>query len=225
VARSHEVLCYDLRGHGRSERPRSGYRLEDAVEDLFGVADAVGFGGPVALVGNSFGGTVALAAALARPDRVAGLALVEAHPAFAGWSDDMIEDLEDLVAGFDGPGIRDYLAADAPRSLRSMIATCEDLVAECSMGDDFRASALTPPEALDAVACPTLLVYGDASDVLDRAHALDDAIPQADLRIVPGCSHAVLMEAPDRVAAHVVPWLEGLGRVPAGIAAGRAPGA
>lgn len=212
VARTHEVVCYDLRGHGHSDRPRTGYRLEDGVDDLFGILDALGLPGPAALVGNSFGGTIALAAALRCPVRVAGLALVEAHPAFAGWDTEMIEDLEDLVAGFDGPGIRDYLASGAPRGLRRMIATCEDLVAGCSMGDDFRASALTPPEHLAAVSCPALLVYGEASDVLDRAYALEEALPRAELRIVPGCSHALLMEAPEAVADAVVPWLASLDR-------------
>ena len=82
VATTTEVVCYDLRGHGRSERPPSGYRLEDAVDDLFGVVDALGIEGPVHLVGNSFGGTIAIAAALWQPERVAGLGLIEAHPAF-----------------------------------------------------------------------------------------------------------------------------------------------
>src|SRR5262245_41375587 len=64
VARGTDVLCYDLRGHGRSERPPRGYRLEDAVTDLCGILDTTGFTGPVQLVGNSFGGTIALATAL-----------------------------------------------------------------------------------------------------------------------------------------------------------------
>src|SRR5262245_48374774 len=62
VAREADTLCYDLRGHGRSERPLSGYRLEDAVADLCGILDAAGLREPVQLVGNSFGGTIVLRA-------------------------------------------------------------------------------------------------------------------------------------------------------------------
>lgn len=208
VARGHEVVCYDLRGHGRSERPPSGYRLEDAVEDLFGVVDALGIEGPVHLVGNSFGGTIAIAAALSRPERVAGLGLIEAHPAFAGWGDEMVDDLEDLVEGFDDPGVRQHLAETAPRSLRRMVATCEELVGGSTMPDDLLSSRLTTPDDLAALACPTLLVYGDSSDILDRARRLAAAIRGSELHVVEGCSHALLMEAPARVEALLVPWLE-----------------
>lgn len=208
VARTTDVVLYDLRGHGRTERPMDGYRIEDGVEDLVGVLDAVGIDGPVHLVANSFGGTIALAAALQRPERVAGMVLVEAHPAFEGWGQEMIEDLEDLVEGFDGPGIRDYLAAGAPRSLRSMVKTCEDLVTRSSLGDDLCRSRPTTPEDLAAVACPSLLLYGESSDILDRAFVLEDSIPGTVLEIVDGCSHALLMEDPQTVEQRTLAWLD-----------------
>lgn len=208
VARTADVICYDLRGHGRSDRPRTGYRLEDAVADLVGVLDVCGIDEPVRLVANSFGGTISLAAALWAPERVAALALIEAHPAFPGWADEMVADLEDLVEGFDGPEMRAYMAAGAPRRLRRMVEQCEALVAHTSMPEDFRASALTPPSALaDGVRCPSLLLYGDCSDILDRAFPLEACLPGAELRLVPGCSHALLMEAPREVERHVVTWL------------------
>src|SRR5947208_17062692 len=85
-------VLYDLRGHGRSERPPSGYGAADAVADLFAVLDALGHRRPVHLVANSFGGVIALNAALARPERVGGLVMVEAYgPAGheGEWTEDM----------------------------------------------------------------------------------------------------------------------------------------
>ena len=207
VARDTDTLCYDLRGHGRSERPLSGYRLEDAVADLCAILDATGFTEPVQLVGNSFGGTIVLRAALWAPERVAAMALIEPHPGFDGWAEDMVEDLEDLVEGFDGPNMRDYIASDAPRSMRSMIDCCEDLVGRSSLPDDFRLSTPTTPAELREVRCPSLLLYGDCSDILDHGFVLADALPHAELRLLEGCTHAMLMEAPDLVAEHMVPWL------------------
>ena len=140
VAATTDTVLYDLRGHGRSERPLDGYRIEDGVDDLFAILDGLAITEPVHLVANSFGGTIALAAALSRPERIAGMVLIEAHPAFEGWGDEIVDDLSDLVAGFDGPGIRDYLAGEAPRSLRRMVRTCEELVTVSSMGTDLRVS-------------------------------------------------------------------------------------
>jgi pimeloyl-ACP methyl ester carboxylesterase len=67
-----DVVLYDLRGHGRSERPSSGYGLADMVLDLDALLDALAIPGPVVLVGNSFGGLLALVFAIARTDRTAG---------------------------------------------------------------------------------------------------------------------------------------------------------
>jgi pimeloyl-ACP methyl ester carboxylesterase len=208
VARTTDTVLFDLRGHGRSERPLDGYRIDDGVDDLMAILDALGIEEPVHLVANSFGGTISLAAALRHPDRVAGMALIEAHPAFEGWGDDIVDDLTDLVSGFDDPGIRDYLARDAPRSLRRMVKTCEDLVMVSSMGDDLRASPPTTPDDLTALSCPTLLLYGENSDILDRAFTLEDSIPGAVLRVVDGCSHALLMENPNEVNRQVQGWLD-----------------
>lgn len=212
VAATTDVVCYDLRGHGRSERPDSGYRLEDAVDDLSGVLDALGMDVPVHLVGNSFGGTVALSAACLIPERVAGVVMVEGHPAFEGWADEMVEDLEDLVEGFDGPLAQSYLSADAPRKLRRMARQCEALVSHSTMPEDFFESALTTPERLSELEVPVFLLYGDSSDILDRALVLERAIPNAELCIVEGASHALLMEDPDKVEKHLLGWLEAQAR-------------
>ena len=54
-----DVIMYDLRGHGRSERPETGYQIEYFVDDLVALLDALGERRRVHVVGNSFGGTVA----------------------------------------------------------------------------------------------------------------------------------------------------------------------
>ena len=213
VAAKTDTVLYDLRGHGLSERPMEGYRIEDGVDDLVGILDALGIDEPVHLVANSYGGTIALATALRRPERVAGMALIEAHPAFSGWGQEVIEDLLDLISGFDGPGIRDYLATEAPRTLRRMVKTCEDLVIVTSMGEDLPASEPTDPDRLTGVSCPTLLLYGENSDIIDRAFVLEESIAGSELVVVDGCSHALLMENPKEVERHVTAWLDEQARV------------
>ena len=68
------LVVFDMRGCGRSPIPAAGFKwsLERMIDDLLAVADAAGLG-RFHLVGESIGGTIALAAAIMRPDRIATL--------------------------------------------------------------------------------------------------------------------------------------------------------
>jgi len=76
LADAHRLVSFDMRGYGRSHIPSADFKwsLEQMVEDLFAVADAAGLP-RFHLVGESIGGTVALAAALAEPTRIATLTI------------------------------------------------------------------------------------------------------------------------------------------------------
>ncbi|MFF4600938.1 alpha/beta fold hydrolase [Amycolatopsis sp. NPDC001370] len=78
-AARHRVIAPDLRGHGRSSAPESGYRPQELAADLAALLDTLGTG-PVIAIGHSLGGNVASALAVARPDLVR--AVVAADPAY-----------------------------------------------------------------------------------------------------------------------------------------------
>lgn len=72
------VCAYDRAGLGWSQ-PAAGPRTADVLADeLAELLDAAGIEGAVVLVGQSFGGQVALQLAVRRPERVAGILLVDA---------------------------------------------------------------------------------------------------------------------------------------------------
>lgn len=52
LAESNRVLLYDLRGHGKSERARSGYDVRTMTADLEAVADAFAHDEKITLVGK-----------------------------------------------------------------------------------------------------------------------------------------------------------------------------
>lgn len=76
LARTHRVIAPDMVGFGFSERPAGiAYALESWVAQAVGLLDALGIE-RTDLVGNSFGGAVALALAIRHPQRVRRLVLM-----------------------------------------------------------------------------------------------------------------------------------------------------
>jgi pimeloyl-ACP methyl ester carboxylesterase len=70
-------VAVDLRGHGFSDKPPTGYGVEEHVRDVLELIDALGLERPI-LLGHSIGGAIATFAAEAAGDRVGGLVLFDA---------------------------------------------------------------------------------------------------------------------------------------------------
>jgi pimeloyl-ACP methyl ester carboxylesterase len=70
ILRHHfRVTTVDLRGHGYSDMPATGYSVDDLAGDLLGLLDALEIG-QADLVGHSYGADIALCFALHHPGRV-----------------------------------------------------------------------------------------------------------------------------------------------------------
>ena len=72
------VTIYDLRGHGNSSAPPTNYTSADMAADLHALHERLGLG-PAFLVGHSFGGVVAMHAALLHPEWVRGVILSDSY--------------------------------------------------------------------------------------------------------------------------------------------------
>lgn len=73
------VSAVDLRGHGESEAPPSGYDTATAAADVAAVIGSLGLRRPV-VAGQSWGGNVVVELAAAQPDSVSAIALID-----GGW--------------------------------------------------------------------------------------------------------------------------------------------
>lgn len=199
------VIMYDLRGHGRTERPPTGYRMDDLVEDLAALLDRLGADTPVHLLGNSLGGSIAFGYAARHPDRVASLVAVESAPATAQWLARVGRQLV-RAAQPDGDGDSLLATRGGERGAR-YTAAVRRLVATTTAGRDLPASTPADPAAVRAITCPVLGVFGGDSSAADLAPALVELLPQTELVVVPGHRHAVLVTARDQVRRQVLPWL------------------
>ena len=95
LARDVDLLAYDQRGLGRSDKPDVAYSMADYGRDAVGLLDAVGWD-RCGVVGVSFGGMVAQELALLAPDRVSRLALCCTSSGGAGGASYPLHELEDL---------------------------------------------------------------------------------------------------------------------------------
>ncbi|HEY5722176.1 MAG TPA: alpha/beta hydrolase [Allosphingosinicella sp.] len=94
-ARGRAMIRFDYAGCGLSEGDFEAQSLADWRDDALAIIDRVAEG-PVVLVGSSMGGWLMLLAALARPDRVAGLVGIAAAPDFTSWGFDAHQ--KDVIA-------------------------------------------------------------------------------------------------------------------------------
>ncbi|MEC4019931.1 alpha/beta fold hydrolase [Streptomyces sp. H27-D2] len=213
VARAgHEAVLYDLRGHGRTERPRTGYDPGTAVRDLAALLAALRLDGhPVHLIGNSYGGTLALHAALARPDLVAGLVLIE-PPLGGDWVANMIDTLSVAALGLEDGTLHSELTTLRRRKAARLAATADALLNRTSLIDDIAASRPFTPEDYGRLETPVLAVFGEHSELLPGARELARHAPHATVRILPGLGHDVLQGGTEALR-HAV--LERLGAVAA----------
>jgi pimeloyl-ACP methyl ester carboxylesterase len=197
------VLLYDLRGHGRSERPAKGYRLDDFVDDLAALLAHWGVDEPVHLFGNSFGGTVAFTYAARHPSSVAGIVAIESAPPIAAWFARLARR---LASAAETLADAEAVANSRPMMARRVRDTSV-LLAETSIGEELPNSLLPEPSAIAAIDCPVLCLYGAESAVKELAPETERLLPRSRHVVIAGQRHTLLIKAPDQVRGEVLPWL------------------
>jgi pimeloyl-ACP methyl ester carboxylesterase len=206
IAGAQQAILYDLRGHGLSERPATGYRVATLVEDLAQLLDALDIP-RAAFVGNSFGGQLALAFAAAHPTRVTRIALIDAHDGAAGWAAQMAATLGLQGQARDAKiaeNFQSWLGRHSERKRNRLARAAQELVEGTSLVADL---AQTVPTDLARITVPVLALYGADSDVRERGEALARTLPDCRLVVLPGCTHSVLWEATAEVRTRVTAFV------------------
>ncbi len=210
LSRRHEVLLYDLRGHGRSSRPATGYTLERHVADLAGLLAAQGVTRPIDLVGNSFGGLLALAFALRHPAAVRSVALVDGHLGVDAFGPEMAATLSLTGPERDAriaASFASWLGRHQTRKRSRLADAARALVEGTSLVADLRATPPLTPAAIRALGVPVLALYGENSDLRAAAERTLQSCPALSFELMDGCTHSILWEATERVVARLQDWL------------------
>jgi pimeloyl-ACP methyl ester carboxylesterase len=200
------VVAWDEPGAGESGDVPDDFNLEDYAACLASVIEELALG-PAHVAGLSWGGTVALELYRCRPGLVSTLILADSY---AGWKGSLPqEEVETRVALAQemlsappeefNPELPGLFAGDPPREFVPLLEEIAAAVRPQSLRTQLNAMAEADlRDLLPRVTAPTLLIWGE-SDVrspLTVAHQLDNAIPDTQLVVFPGCGHVSNLEQP-----------------------------
>jgi pimeloyl-ACP methyl ester carboxylesterase len=220
-AAEYEVICYDVRGFGRSGSGTSD--PFSSVDDLKALLDYLGY--PAAhVVGLSMGGGIATSFAAVHPEATLSLVPVDSNL----WGYRVSSAWNESVSGL-GPTAAES-GVEAARQVwlaHALFAPANEQPPVAArlrmMVSDFSGwhwlqrngeRGLDPPtiERLPRISAPTLVVVGerDLPDFLEIGEQLASRIPNARKVVLPGVGHMSNMEAPTAFNAVVLEFLREL---------------
>jgi pimeloyl-ACP methyl ester carboxylesterase len=221
------IYALDLRGHGKSGKPETGYTIPDYAGDVLEFLRRH-VGEPVVLAGHSTGALTTLAVAASAPDTVR--AIIANDPPLLS-PDLHLDDFSDPKEWFtwvyetvkDSPTFEQVLEAckDAnPDASENELHDMAQQVSGVAPGtvlnalEDRHLDGIDLQAALARIACPTLLLYGDlesGSVVRERdAREFQRLVPQAVVRRIPEGSHMLWWEQADLVRGHIEEFLRSI---------------
>lgn len=214
----YRCLTWDERGHGRTGDATGPFSYWDSAEDLVALLRSLDMDEAV-LAGMSQGGFLSLRTALAHPDMVRGLILIDTQAGTE--SAELLPYYRQLLERWLTDGMDDELAAtieaiiigqgysDSERwksNWRQLsAANLQQLFATLSERDDISGR-------LAEIRVPALVIHGeqDVAIGLDRAQALAAGLPNAELVVIEGAGHASNLTHPELVNPHIERFLERL---------------
>lgn len=198
------TIVYDRRGYQRSRHGGTTH-LAGHIEDLVGIVEASG-SGPTVVVGHSFGGTVALGAAVAAPGLIAAVGAWEPPMPWLGfrrrrtWAPPG-EPAEEVAAFFERMAGEGTWARLTDSGRASRVADGPALLADMA---DLRADVA--PYDVGALRVPAVFGRGGPASAEHHRAAVEwlaTNVPRADLFEVGGAAHGVHLSSPDAFAAFV----------------------
>ncbi len=234
LAAGYRVVAFDNRGFGFSDKPAHGYSNAAYAHLVVSLLDSLGIASAV-LVGHSMGGAIAAEVALAHPDRVRGMVLIDAAGFGIRWPGVLKLArwpwLGAILTTFRGRWITNRIVRSTFADPRKVTAADVDQyyapVPDPDYGRalrgvlrEFRFDTLGGGR-LSSVQTPTLILWGDA----DRWIALRDGtrfareLPRSEFVVVSRTGHDAPEESPDQVNRLLLDFLkEGLTRIPENVA-------
>ena len=215
-----DVIAFDLPGSGLSEKPAVGYQTDSLAAAVLAALAALGVRRAV-LVGHSMGGAVVAAAALAAPERVAALVLVDPAVMSAPLVPDTgrvdatreaarsaIAEYEALRTHFGSPHDPTWLAESDSALAYLPAQDSAYRAALTAVLREFDFGYLTPERARQ-LRQPVLVLWGEYDTVVPIADGrrLAELLPNARFEMIARSWHRPHVERPGETAAAILRFL------------------
>jgi pimeloyl-ACP methyl ester carboxylesterase len=198
------LVVPELSALGDSVCPDGGLAVSDGVEAAATLIERELGGGPVTVAGQSLGGWMAVRLALARPDLVSRLVLVDA----GGYRDQDWDRIEELVTVTEPAHVEplyDALFQRVPTALnigRGVFYRAYSSPVVRAILSKLRIEDTYDDRDLARLHQPAALIWGEHDGLFTFATAerMAAALPRARLYKVAGCGHALQWECPEALA-------------------------
>jgi 3-oxoadipate enol-lactonase len=228
LAERYQVITFDNRGAGESDKPDGPYTVPMLAADTAGLLDSLEVSGAY-ILGHSLGGFIAQELAVIRPDLVSKLILAstnsgglqvipitpEAMQVLIDRSGDPVELIRRGIGIACAPGFADR----KPEVVDELI---DYRLTNPVPGPNYQAQVMAGAgmsmlsedqvlERMHSIQVPVLILFGEHDRVVPPGNAemMASMLPNATVQILPGCGHMFPIEEPRATVEAITQFLDG----------------
>jgi pimeloyl-ACP methyl ester carboxylesterase len=222
LAEKFQVITFDNRGVGQSDKPAGPYTASMLAADVAGLLDALGVDKAV-ILGHSMGGFIAQAFALEYPQRISKLILcstnfggphhvpisADAMAVFSDVTSDPVTRFKNGLVVSTAPGFAEAHPEIIQEWLEWRLANPVDVAgyqSQMAIGLGLLPEAASFEHKLPQISVPTLILFGAHDKVVPPANAdlMASKIQGSQVVILPGAGHFFPIEVPAQAAEAVI---------------------
>ncbi|MFX0008152.1 MAG: alpha/beta fold hydrolase [Promethearchaeota archaeon] len=203
------ILRFDLRGHGRTTKPKKRFTIRNYVDDMFALLQHLDWTNELYLVGHSLGGMIALVYGLENPSHVKKMLVADS---FCFISQEAITDvlgrinsskLEKFALGISIRGLTPY-KEEIAQYVANMVT--EHMTKKNCLQATAASAGFNICENLKNLKIPVLVLVGkkDITTPVWASEMIHEWLPQSELVIIPEAGHLTIFDHPEELNNYVL---------------------
>ncbi len=204
-APKYKVITMDLRGHGKSDKPKGPYSISMFAKDVAGIIKLLDLS-DVSIVGISMGGAIVLQLAIDYPDLIKNLVVVNSRASIidANALNQIINDRINIIekSGMEGMGktlaSALFIKPEQEESRKKMIKRWAENDTDSYISSLKSFIGFNLMKEINKITCPTLVITSDEDySPVSVKEEYAKLIPNSCVKVINDARHAVTMEKPD----------------------------